>query len=403
VVIDAACNGSNTGAVDITVSGGTPGYTFLWTGGAITEDLTAITAGTYAVIVTDTNSCTKVDSFVVKETNLLFASVSISDPVCKGGNTGFILIDATGGFSPYTYSWNTPLPNSGPTATNLAAGIYNVTVSDAHNCSATVTAELTDPEEIVVTANTQGANCFNTTAVVNATATGGLPPYTFLLNGVAQTTGIFPSLPEGSYLLLAMDVNGCQGSISFNLGAPADINISLGATQQVILTGMETQLIVTTDSGATILHYSWSPDSLFAVNSCSDCPNPFVAPRTTTIFTVTAMTSDSCYLSDTITIYVDSDASRFVPTAFTPNGDGLNDRFEIDVLGATNLEVAIYNRWGQQVFFNENQVNGTQSGSGWDGTIDGKPAPLDTYTYQIRATYWDNVTKHFAGTVTLMK
>ena len=166
---------------------------------------------------------------------------------------------------------------------------------------------------------------------------------------------------------------------------------------------METQLIATVDPGITILHYAWSPDSIFGLNSCEDCSNPYVAPRTTTIFTVLAMNTDSCYASDTITIYVNNEASKFIPTAFTPNGDGLNDYFEFDILGATRLEVSIFNRWGEQIYYNPDQPNGTATGTGWDGTKDGKPVPFDTYVYRIRATYWDNVTKDFAGTVTLMR
>jgi gliding motility-associated-like protein len=262
---------------------------------------------------------------------------------------------------------------------------------------------LTNPDPIVVAANTQGANCFNTTAIVNANVTGGVQPYTYLLNGVARDTGIFTNLPHGDYLLLVMDVNGCQGKVSFNVTAPAAINVDLTATQQVILTGMETQLVATTDSGAVILHYAWMPDTLFGMGSCEDCYNPYVAPRTTTIFTVTVMNSDSCYASDTITIYVDNEASKFVPTAFTPNGDGLNDKFEFDILGVSEIEVSIYNRWGQKVYYNPNQLNGTTSGSGWDGMVDGKLATYDTYVYSIRVTYWDDVPKDIAGTVTLMK
>lgn len=102
------------------------------------------------------------------------------------------------------------------------------------------------------------------------------------------------------------------------------------------------------------------------------------------------MNSDSCYASDTITIYVNNEASKFIPTAFTPNGDGLNDRFEFDVLGAKKLDVTVYTRWGDVVYHNDNQVNGMNQNSGWDGTKDGKICPFDTHVYKIKITYFDD-------------
>jgi gliding motility-associated-like protein len=121
------------------------------------------------------------------------------------------------------------------------------------------------------------------------------------------------------------------------------------------------------------------------------------------MFTVTAINDNGCAASDTITIYINHDASRFIPTAFSPNGDGLNDRFEFDILGAENIEVAIFNRWGERVFYNADQKNGTHSGDGWDGTKDGKLSPYDTYVYQINVTYWEKSTLKIAGTITLMR
>ncbi|MES2622743.1 MAG: gliding motility-associated C-terminal domain-containing protein [Bacteroidota bacterium] len=403
-VTDATCNGANTGAINITVAGGTPSYSFVWTGAVVTEDLTGLAAGTYSVTVTDANSCIKTDAFVVEESVGLFTSVSSVHPICNGGNTGYVVVDASGGNPPYTYAWNTANPNFGPSAGNLNAGSYSVTVSDAGNCSASISTVLMNPDPIEVTTTALGANCFNTTGIVTATVTGGTQPYSYLLNGAAQANGTFANVPPGDYLILVMDVNGCQGNTSFTVSTPGQFTVNLGASQQAIITGMETQLVATVDSGVSVLHYYWSPDTVFGFNTCTDCYNPMVAPFSTTIFTVTVMSADSCYASDTITIYVENELARFIPTAFTPNGDGLNDRFEFDILGATKIETEIYNRWGERVFYNQDQKNGTGGGSGWDGTKDGKPVPYDTYVYQINATYLnDDEIKKIAGTVTLMK
>lgn len=116
---------------------------------------------------------------------------------------------------------------------------------------------------------------------------------------------------------------------------------------------------------------------------------------------VTVTNALGCSATDTITIYVSTQLSAFMPSAFTPNGDGLNDYFGFDVLGATNLDVVIYNRWGQKVYVNPEQQNGVNNG--WDGKIDGKDAPVDTYVWQLKVTYFDGTTREEKGTVTIMK
>jgi gliding motility-associated-like protein len=186
------------------------------------------------------------------------------------------------------------------------------------------------------------------------------------------------------------------------------LNVHLEPAQQVILEGMSTQMNATTNSSLPIIHYIWSPglDSNFNFINCTDstdCSNPYVHPKYTTTFTVTVMNSDSCYASDTATVYVKAEPSAFIPSVFTPNGDNLNDRFEFDILGATSIEISIFNRWGERVYYNAAQANGMNGHNGWDGKVNGKDAPYDTYVYQMKVTYFDNSTQDRSGTVTILK
>lgn len=271
----------------------------------------------------------------------------------------------------------------------------------------TTTATLVDPADIIVQADASGAKCFNTaTGAVSTIVSGGFPPYTYLLNGSAQNAGSFTNLPAGDYILLVSDVNGCQGTADFTIASPGEISVDLGVSQQVILTGMETQLVAVATSDTTITNYFWVPDSLINFTGCANpanCPAPYAFPRTTTTFTVFVMNADSCIASDTITVTVLNQPSTFIPSAFTPNGDGLNDYFEFDLLGAENIEISIYNRWGERVYYNAAQPNGIGNQSGWNGTVDGKKCPDDTYVYRMNITYWDNIAKEVSGTVTIMK
>ena len=413
LVTDAVCFGAATGSINITVAGGTPTYTYGWTGGAGSEDLNNIVAGNYTVTVTDANGCVKTATYTVGQGTQIISNLGTYDPICHGGSTGSITSITTGGVQPYSYLWS----NTKTTISigNLVAGSYSLTVTDALGCVDTTSAVINNPAAILVTANTTGARCFNVAnGKVAIGVTGGFAPYTYLLNGMGQASDsasiTFNNLPANNYLLIVTDVNGCQGTANFNVASPGQINVDLQVTEQVILTGMKTQLIATASSDTSIVNYFWYPDSttyqMFDFSLCGDptnCSNPYAAPRTTTTFTVTVMNADSCYASDTVTVQVLNQPSAFIPTAFTPNNDGLNDRFEFDILGATNIDVSVFDRWGARAYYNPSQANGINNQNGWDGKINGKSAPFDTYVYQMKVTYFDNTTKDFSGTVTIMK
>lgn len=406
VVTDADCFGAATGAVNITVNGGVVQYTFAWSNGATTEDLQNVVAGNYTVTVTDANGCIKTASYTVGDGNEIIAGLATINPICNGGNSGSLSAVVSGGSGPYTYNWSAP-SQTGLTLGSLVAGTYALTVTDAKACSVTASATLVDPAPIVVQASATGAKCFNTaTGAVSTVVSGGFPPYTYLLNGSAQSSGNFTALPAGEYILLVSDANGCQGTTDFTIASPGQISVDLGVSQQVILTGMETQLVAVATSDTTITHYFWQPDSLINYSGCADpanCPAPYAFPHTTTTFTVFVMNADSCIASDTVTVTVLNQPSTFIPSAFTPNGDGLNDYFEFDLLGATNIEVSIFNRWGQRVYYNPTQPNGISNQNGWDGKVDGKEAPDDTYVYRMKITYWDNIQKDVSGTIAIMR
>jgi gliding motility-associated-like protein len=407
VVTNALCNGDSTGAIDINVAGGAGNYGYAWSSSDVSEDVSGKPAGIYTVGVTDANFCLVSASFTITQPTKINLQILTDKPGCFGSNNGSASVIATNGNAPYTYAWNTSPVQTTNTAENLVAGTYIVTVTDASSCSVTDSVTLTQPTAITVTTSTQAAKCFNTSSgIVALNVTGGQAPYIYELNGTVQASDTFVGLLPGNYIAIVSDINGCEGTTSFTIAQAAQISVSLSTSQQVILTGMSTQLIANATSSSPIAAIFWTPDSLVDYSLCSDpqnCSAPYVSPPSTTVFTVTVMNSDSCYASDTISIFVNNEASKFIPTAFTPNGDGLNDRFEFDALGAKNLEVSIFNRWGERIYYNPSQTNGISGTNGWDGTKGGVKAPADTYVYSIVITYFDGTTTEVEGTVTLMK
>lgn len=139
------CFGDKNASVDLTVGGGVAPYTFLWSNGSTTEDLTGVGAGTYSVTVTDANGCHAVAEVTITQPDLLQASLFSKVAIaCKGESTGAFTITATGGTPDYSYSLDGVNFQPGSTFSHLPAGMYLVTVKDANGCTSTVKVTLED-------------------------------------------------------------------------------------------------------------------------------------------------------------------------------------------------------------------------------------------------------------------
>ncbi|MBI4646453.1 MAG: PKD domain-containing protein, partial [Bacteroidia bacterium] len=182
---DVACFGNSTGAVDLTVSGGTSPFTYLWTGGSTTEDISGVASGTYSVTVTDALSCTSTTSVTLTQpASALTASITGTNVDCFGASTGSATVTASGGTTPYTYDWS-PNGFTGDgtiTYSALTDGIYTVTVTDANLCTTSVSATITEPAAALSVALDVITNvaCFGeSTGGVSVSISGGTAPYTF--------------------------------------------------------------------------------------------------------------------------------------------------------------------------------------------------------------------------------
>ena len=163
-ITDVTCNGGSDRAIDITVSGGTPGYSYSWSHGPTSEDVTGLTAGDFTITVTDAGSCSQDSTFTVIEPVVLNATVNSTGVTCTGGNDGSITISSpTGGSGSYDYTINggTSWQGSG-TFTTLSAGTYDVRIRDALETTCVVTLDgalvLTEPNDIIPPTFTAPAN-----------------------------------------------------------------------------------------------------------------------------------------------------------------------------------------------------------------------------------------------------
>ncbi len=412
VETDATCQSANSGSVAAIVTGGVRPYEFLWNNFVTDSFQTGIPGGSYGVQVTDSNGChlTKTIS-VGGQSSPMTVNTAINNPTCNDGTNGFVSLDVLGGTQPYSYSWSTSPPQSGNVASNLSGGTYYATVTDSKGCQVLDTATLVTPPAISASTAIGGATCVSASdgyVVINVT--GGNAPYSYQLGNFVQTTDTFRNLAVGQYTLIVRDVNGCEGSTALTVAAPGYFTVDLTANPYYILAGEQVQLMATatSDTAPSQIRYIWNPLDSLNFQGCADssnCNDPIATPHVTRTYVVTAVNARGCSVTDTVLVTVSDHPSAFIPSAFTPNGDGRNDNFEFDILGAKSANVNIWNRWGEKVFSNPAQLNGigVAGNSTWDGTFRGKKVQFDSYIYQLDVLYGDGHRETISGTVTVME
>lgn len=227
---NVSCNGAADGTIDIDVTGGVTPYTYLWTPtGQTTQDVTGLSGGCYDVTVTDANGCIGMLNVCITEPAALVATVDMAtDPSSCGGADGSVTVTTTGGTTPYGWDWNSGTYTT-EDITGLAAGTYNLTVTDANGCTATANASLSDPGGPNVTVDlVTDATCNgDSDGAIDVTTTGGTTPYGFDWNSGTYTTEDLSGLPAGTYNLTVTDAGGCTGTANATVSEPSPIDTSV--------------------------------------------------------------------------------------------------------------------------------------------------------------------------------
>ncbi len=221
-VSHVTCFGAQNGSVNVTTSGGTPGYTWQWTTQATTEDLTGLSGGFYQLTITDANNCTKQLAVSVSEPQQLIAGIMSSQNVkCHGACDGSLTGVASGGTQPYSYLWNNPGSATTTTVTGLCPGNYLFSVTDAKNCFTFANAVITEPAALAIASTVSAAHCGSSDGAASAQVSGGVSPYTYSWSSSSTNDTAF-SLSSGTYTVNVLDVNNCALSTVVNVGLTTD-------------------------------------------------------------------------------------------------------------------------------------------------------------------------------------
>ncbi len=297
--VNITCFGLNNGSLAVTAAGGTPAYTYAWTpSGGTAAIASGLSAGIYTIVVTDANGCSVTANGTITQPTAVTAVISNTGNIsCFGKNNGTLTVTPGGGTPAYAYSW-APIGGNAATATNLSAGTYTVTVTDANGCSATTTGTITSPTLLTVTATGPGIICPGATTNLSCTPAGGTGPYTYAwtpAGGNAQTaTVVVPSTTI--YTITVTDANGCTAFTTVTVTTSTPLTAVVTGARSFCPGGSAT-LSVSASGGSGNYTYQWLPGN-------SSAQSITVTPTSTTTYTVEV--SDACgnMVSEPVTITV---------------------------------------------------------------------------------------------------
>lgn len=251
-----SCFGLNNGSAQITASGGIPPYSYNWNNGAITPDTGNLTAGLYNITITDANGCQQTQSVTINQPDQLAAQIESVSVTCFGLSNGTAQMTVAGGTLPYLYKWNNG--SNTPVIQNLAAGTYDVTLTDANGCTLVESVTINQPDVLTALTTTSDATCFGfTNGSAQISVGGGTSPYNYQWSN-GNSSPATQTLSAGSYTITATDANNCSVTRSFVINQPAQLLVS-GTTSAASCFGYNNGSVqITAGGGVPPYAYNWN-------------------------------------------------------------------------------------------------------------------------------------------------
>jgi gliding motility-associated-like protein len=285
VIINIDCNGNSSGTIDLNPSGGTAPYNTTWNNGFNGSTLTGASHGSYQYTIVDANQCAITGTAdITQPSNALSVNDTINNVSCNGLSNGSIILSIGGGTTPYNYLWS----NGSTTAdlSNVIAGNYTVTISDANGCVYTKSYLVAEPTLVLSTQQvaTQ-VSCFgDNSGSITITPSGGTAPYSYSWN-TGSTNSSISNLLAGNYSVLVTDANGCTSNLLSTITQPTNVLTSSATTTPVNCSGNANGSISLTPSGGTAPYtYLWNN------NATTQNLNSLIAG----VYTVTITDANSC-------------------------------------------------------------------------------------------------------------
>ncbi len=407
---DASCNGSLDGSVYVNeVHGGTiaNAYQYYWETNPSVSSSSAgfLDPGMYSVTVVDDNGCSITDSVEVSTFLVIHLNPIVVNISCNGAANGIIDLYPVGNNAPFTYQWSSNVTTGAySSAWKLGPGAYSVTVTDATGvCTQTGEYTIEEPPAIAVEYEYDGPGCYGKNAFLSLTNVENT-----IGDWKAEATGAidlgtgreFEIEPGKKLTLTIRDSKGCEFSEEFAVPAVKELLLDMG-DDYLIKYGEQITLqpfYYPRDN----VNFEWTPTDHL---SCSNCPTPAAAPPKDQQYKLVITDTMGCKAAGFVMVRVFKSREIYIPNAFSPNHDGINDvfypfaGFEV----ASIQEMKIFDRWGNLAFKADEPFPPNDYQFGWNGSVRDKPASAGTYLYMLKAKFIDGGMALFSGEVTLMR
>lgn len=362
------------------------GESYVWNGLTLTTDTTLCT------VFSKIDGCDSTICLSLAVNSLPQPQINLDGSLCNGGS---VLLTIGGDFT--SAQWST-----GATEAEILAsspGVYLVTVTNGFGCTASTSASVSPGIEFNFT--TTDPTCFglNDGSITILEPASGTPPFVYSIDSVNFfQTGEFISQPPGVYFPSVMDATGCKAVQQVALSSSPPILLDAGPDVDIPLGETITLSAFTNLVNPIIL---WQPPDFL---DCPVCLSTSAVPFHSVEYTVTVTDVNGCSAIDTVTVKVSGGDRFYVPTAFSPNGDGINDQFTILTDASITLvkSLRIFNRWGAMVFEKTNFLP-NDSNLGWDGTLKGNPLLPGVYAFIAEIVRVDGKIETVSGEVTLLR
>ncbi len=383
------CYGNNSGILYAVSDDGIAPLSYYWSNNTSGSTITDVFAGDYLVTLTDQQGCKGYSQISLTNPPQLIVNSIITNVKCNGDSGGNIELLSTGGTGNLSYVWAHGF--TGNIATDLTAGSYSFSVTDANNCMISQIIDITEPEsELGCFIIKQESKCFGeSNGYINPQAKGGAEPYNYMWQNEEYVTneqnilGLF----AGDYYLTITDANNCSMSTKVQLPQPEKIDVRAIGYPVSCNGNNDGFFEISAVGGTGSYQYLFNKELYQSGSFGQNFPG---------VYSVRVIDENNC-VSDTVNVIVDDsdDDCIIIPNAYTPNGDGVNDKWEIvNIDKFPRARIQVFNRWGQIVF---ESVSNEEI---WEGTTNVGELPAGTYIYIVEP---NNGSASYNGTVSLVR
>lgn len=361
---------------------------FVWNNGVQGPTMTVVPNDmqyVFSVKATYTNGCTRSKRVWFYVQPLPFLNITGGGTVCAGAG---VTLTATGA---NTYSWSNGLTTNPMVVKPLTNVIYKVVGTSTNNCKSAKTVTVVVKPSAIASASVSGSAVICEGESTFLSAAGG--------NVYRWEPAISPVKTDNSAVVASPSVSTVYSvnvSVNGGCGITKTVLVSVKPKPRLsagrdTLFNLEEPMFITASGTGTI---TWIGGEGIA---CADCPHTQVFPVQNTCYLAEAINDQGCITQDEVCVNVGKEHGVYMPSAFTPNGDGLNDEFTVSGFGISSVKLSIFNRWGENVFSSDTEK------TGWNGSFRGQPCPMDSYNWVLEYISVNGRWQQKTGLVSLLR